>query len=713
MKRFWTNLLVPILLLCALGIPAQSQSVANNQSLVPRLVRFSGAAFDINNKPMTGVVSITFSLYQEQQGGSPLWIETQNVQADSNGRYSVQLGSTKPDGLPVELFTSGEAQWLGVQISGQAERARVVLLSVPYALKAADAETIGGLPSSAFVLATASSTVSASTAATSTSTAIPAAGVGSMAAPAGTGTTNFIPIWIDSAGTLGNSVEFQSGTGKTAKVGINTTTPATTLDVKGAGTVRGVFSLPAIANATAGGGKNSQPLALTASSFSSGTNAAVTQNFRWQTEPVGNNTTSPSGSLNLLFGSGSANPLETGLKIASNGQLSFATGQTFPGTGPGTVKSVGLSAPSSDFTVSASPVTSTGTLKIAWTVTPTSVNTANAIVKRDPSGSFTAGTITASSLTAATASLTGSPTTNPTLFVSNTNGVGIVGETLSSTGSAAGIEGLTVGGNSQSYGVLGFANSNTGNPNGVYGQVNSFNGVGVFGQNGESESATGATFGQGVGVWGDGGQVSGTYAVLGTVDDGAAGVFENNSANSYTLFVGNRDSTGLIFSATNAGGVGCNIDGGGNLNCTGSKQAVVPIDGGARKVALSAIESPQNWFEDFGSAPLMRGSAVVALDLDFIQTVDTTVEYHVFLTPNADCKGLYISNRTRDSFEVHELGGGSSSVPFSYRVVALRKNYENVRFADHTNDPDPRKQLFRRNHHAGGHAAATAAKLNP
>jgi hypothetical protein len=28
-------------------------------------------------------------------------------------------------------------------------------------------------------------------------------------------------------------------------------------------------------------------------------------------------------------------------------------------------------------------------------------------------------------------------------------------------------------------------------------------------------------------------------------------------------------------------------------------------------------------------------------------------------------------------------------------IAALRKNYENVRFADHTNDPDPRKMMER------------------
>jgi hypothetical protein len=42
-----------------------------------------------------------------------------------------------------------------------------------------------------------------------------------------------------------------------------------------------------------------------------------------------------------------------------------------------------------------------------------------------------------------------------------------------------------------------------------------------------------------------------------------------------------------------------------------------------------------------------------------IQTaVNANLEYHVFLTPNGDCKGLYVHQKTATSFEVRELGGG-------------------------------------------------------
>ncbi|MGH7486700.1 MAG: hypothetical protein ACREMY_14035, partial [bacterium] len=146
-------------------------------------------------------------------------------------------------------------------------------------------------------------------------------------------TKNFIPLFTDNSGTLGNSTLFQSGTGSSAKVGIGTTSPSTTLDVKGPATVRGNLALVPTGTANANTGKNSQPVSQAASVFNSITQTPVTQTFRWQAEPVGNNTPDATGSLNLLFATGTGQLTETGLNIASNGQITFAPGQTFPGAG--------------------------------------------------------------------------------------------------------------------------------------------------------------------------------------------------------------------------------------------------------------------------------------------------------------------------------------------------------------------------------------------
>ena len=91
------------------------------------------------------------------------------------------------------------------------------------------------------------------------------------------------------------------------------------------------------------------------------------------------------------------------------------------------------------------------------------------------------------------------------------------------------------------------------------------------------------------------------------------------------------------------------------------------------------------WFEDYGSGQLVSGVATVNIDPAYAQTVNTGVEYHVFLTPDGDCQGLYVTARTATGFEVRELQQGRSNVAFDYRIIALRRGYETKRLADVTN----------------------------
>jgi hypothetical protein len=686
-----------LILLMLLTLPAMGQQA----SIVPTLVNFKGILMDVNGKPLTGTVGVTFYLYQDSEGGTPLWMETQNVQPDKSGRYAVSLGATRSSGLPTDVFVSGEARWLGVQPEGQAEQPRVLLLSVPYALKAGDAETIGGLPASAFVRAAppaVGSLASSSTAAT-------------VPPPAATDVTttggilNYLPIFSGAATIIDSSV-FQTGSGTTAKVGINTTTPVTQLDVNGAGNIRGTLSLPATGVATATGGKNSQGLNMVASSFSSMTSTALNQVFRWQAEPVGNDTSAPSGTLNLQYGLGATTPTETGLKISSKGLFTFATGQTFPGTGDGSVTSI-----ATGLGLKGGTITKTGTLTIDATVVPQLAVANTFKANQTINGNLTAtGTITANALSAPDGAILGSigitsSSPAPTYFYSSaTDADTLQGIAGSSTGNAVGVYGETDSSAGNAYGVYGNAVASSGNPIGVYGGASSSSfGVGVFGQYGtESTTATNLISGNFTGgVWGDGSNITG-YGVIGTVDDGFAGLFENNSPDGYeTLFVEALDGASLPFYAAGPNDKYCEIDSVGDLGCTGTKNALVPIDGGKRTVAMSAIESPQNWFEDFGSALLAGGVAIVRLDPDFIQTIDTEMDYKVFPVPNGDCKGLFVTHKTPTSFEVRELGGGTSSVSFDYRITAVRKNYENVRFADHTHDLDGHKRMLARAHAAG------------
>jgi len=127
MKRRIGCVLVGFLSL-VLSLVAQTSGVSPASAQVPPLIQFSNVATDEGGNSLSGVVNITFSLYNSQRGGEPLWTETQNnVQLDSTGHYSVQLGITKPNGVPAALFTSGEARWLGVQIADEAEQPRVAV----------------------------------------------------------------------------------------------------------------------------------------------------------------------------------------------------------------------------------------------------------------------------------------------------------------------------------------------------------------------------------------------------------------------------------------------------------------------------------------------------------------------------------------------------------------------------------------------------------
>ncbi len=1241
MKRRIVCMVVGFLLL-VLSLAAQTSSSNATSAEVPPLIQFSNVATDEGGNSLSGAVSITFSLYSSQRGGEALWAETQNsVPLDPTGHYSVQLGITKPNGVPTTLFTTGEARWLGVRIAEQSEQPRVLLLSVPYALKAGDAATLGGLSPSAFVLAAPQNGVtSAYTVEAVTGQSVSPGTASDVTTPGGT--VNYFPLW-DSTSDIISSVLFQSGTGATARIGINTATPVSTLDIKGGSTVRGILSLPVTGNATATVGKNSQPLSLAASAFNSSSSAAASQTFRLQAEPANNDSSSPSGTLNLLFGEGTAVPTETGLRIASNGQITFAAGQTFPGTGGGgTVTSVASGAG-----LSGGPITSSGTLSIATggvtnamlanpslTITPgtdltgggavalggtvtlnlntgltdgryaqlsaantfsgnqivngnlsatgamtgssfqigsnlfdygsyanrnaflgfagnstmtgldntgsgyealfsnttgngntasglsaLALNTAsggntavgaaalqnNAGTAADGSntavgyaaletnttgftntamGSYSGQTADKSNVTGSGDTLMGSHSALSTGTLSNATAIGAYAEATASNalvlGSIAGTNGatnstsvgigttapaytldvhgtgnftglinfaagqtfpgagtitavnpgtaLTGGGTSGSvtlnvdttkivtgltagtgltgggtggaltlnvdttkvpllassnaftgtqtitgnialphtnsggtqgiisfggvpfvhdYGVSGSYNSffgfaagnltNTGryltsvgdyalssntsglsntalgynagaanttgsgntflgynaNPSsnsltnamaiganavvgesnalvlggtggnavsvgigtatpgstldvrgtgnftglvtfaagqqfpgtvglgtantftapqtintatgaglsanatasngtgvfgfggyygmwgetnstaaaaaGVFGSANATSGqtVGVYGLNeststgaaGVSGTASGlsgqtigvygvdssttngaaavyglalgnsgntlgvygksvSSIGVGVygvavgpsgsqppqelnpfGVWGDtvglpiGNGYTAGFGVLGTAGASTAGGFYNNSSNDATLLLENEGSGGtnivnqaapLLEAYGGNSGKGCMMDVSGTLNCDGTVTAVVPTAGGARKVSLYAVQSPENWFEDFGSGVLSSGAATITLDATFTQTVNTGTGYHVFLTPNGDSKGLYVSQKTATSFEVREQGGGHSSIAFDYRIVAKRNGYENVRLADVT-----------------------------
>jgi hypothetical protein len=94
---------------------------------------------------------------------------------------------------------------------------------------------------------------------------------------------------------------------------------------------------------------------------------------------------------------------------------------------------------------------------------------------------------------------------------------------------------------------------------------------------------------------------------------------------------------------------------------------------GGKRVHALAEYAPRETvptMEDLGEGQLTNGRAVVKLEPRFASAIDQHANYLVFLTPEGDCRGLYVAQKTGSAFTVQELQGGRSTLQFDYRIVA-------------------------------------------
>lgn len=125
-----------------------------------------------------------------------------------------------------------------------------------------------------------------------------------------------------------------------------------------------------------------------------------------------------------------------------------------------------------------------------------------------------------------------------------------------------------------------------------------------------------------------------------------------------------------------------------------TKPATVKLDDGTQ-VRMYAEEGTEVLFNDHGDGRLIEGAAHIDLDPAFLQTVtiDETHPMRVFVQLEGDCNGVFVTNKTATSFEVFELQDGRSNAPFSYRVVAHRKLYEDLRMATEEEDKAANRRM--------------------
>ena len=230
---------------------------------------------------------------------------------------------------------------------------------------------------------------------------------------------------------------------------------------------------------------------------------------------------------------------------------------------------------------------------------------------------------------------------------------GVVGNDQSTAGN---FDGGVLGKSSRGTGVSGVSEFNTG----VSGVSELW--VGVYGSSTDRIGVEGTS--DIVGVSGYGGEFAVRAEVTGTDSDGAGVYSETDNPESWIVRGYSNYHAAYTFEVADDGTVYAKAFSGGLAARTLQKTAT------GRSLDTYAHQVSQPTLEDYGEAQLVNGIANVSLEPRFADAIDRTSGYLVTVTPEGDCRGLYVALRTRAGFIVRELQGGRSSIAFSYRIVA-------------------------------------------
>ena len=120
-------------LMLILALPASAQ--------VPMYFTQQGHITDSNYTPISGVESVTFSFYEQAEGGSASWSEELSLSFEQ-GYYTAILGTLTP--IEGDLI-NGDDLYLGIKLGDEAEMVpRYRITSVPYSLRAGIANEVNG-----------------------------------------------------------------------------------------------------------------------------------------------------------------------------------------------------------------------------------------------------------------------------------------------------------------------------------------------------------------------------------------------------------------------------------------------------------------------------------------------------------------------------------------------------------------------------------------
>ena len=112
----------------------------------------------------------------------------------------------------------------------------------------------------------------------------------------------------------------------------------------------------------------------------------------------------------------------------------------------------------------------------------------------------------------------------------------------------------------------------------------------------------------------------------------------------------------------------------GDTYVYGTKNAIVPTSNGM--AAINAYETAEYYFGDIGKAKTDKnGQVLIQLDPLFLETINTSIPYHVFVSPYENAT-VWVEQMDQNSFIVKS---SKPNMEFSWEIKAKRKGYENHR----------------------------------
>ncbi|HLJ84927.1 MAG TPA: hypothetical protein VKT51_12210 [Candidatus Eremiobacteraceae bacterium] len=253
-------------------------------------------------------------------------------------------------------------------------------------------------------------------------------------------------------------------------------------------------------------------------------------------------------------------------------------------------------------------------------------------------------------------------TTNSGVFGYSTYGTGLTGQSGAASGTAlagSGVIGITNNDSSATgatiqYGTKGVDNDpNPGSFDaGAYGST--INGYGV--------EAISSTYIGSLGY--SNGYIGGEFETGSTGNPALIAYAANSNSSLEPVFEALGSGFTPLFSVAGDGSAVA----AGSITQFGSPLIATRTQGGSAEIAYGSRETRPT-IEDVGEGNLVGGSAYVPIDHAFGATIDPNVNYLVFVTPQGDTQGLYVTGKTHAGFYVREHGG-SSNIAFDYRIVA-------------------------------------------